>query len=96
MKYFFTGTFILLLSGCACDPVVKIQTQEVMVPVSVPCKAVVPQKPDYNFDKATADQSIFDKTKALLADRKLSAGYEEELVAALKSCNNKQNIILFY
>jgi hypothetical protein len=52
----------------------------------VPCKATVPTKPDFNFDKLTEDQDVFDKTKATLADRKLHLGYETELLAAVNSC----------
>ena len=75
------------MAGCATtEPAIKIVTQRVEVPVSVPCKAVVPTPPDLNFAKVTPDQDVFEKTKALLADRKLQLGYETELVAALNSC----------
>ncbi len=78
---------IILLSGCATtEPVINTVIQTVEVPVAVPCKAVVPVKPDFNFDKLNVDQDVFDKTKALLADRKLHLGYEGELLAALTSC----------
>jgi len=76
-----------LLSACATDkPVIQTVVQKVEVPVAVPCKATVPQKPDFNFDKLTVEQDIFDKTKAILADRKLHLGYEDEVLAALNSC----------
>ena len=79
--------FIAILSGCATtEPVINTVIQKVEVPVAVPCKVTVPAKPDYNFDKVTVDQDVFDKTKALLADRKLSQGYEGELIAALNTC----------
>lgn len=78
---------IILLSGCATtEPVINTVIQRVEVPIAVPCKAVVPLKPDFNFDKLTIDQDVFDKTKAVLADRKLHLGYEGELLAALTSC----------
>ena len=78
---------IILLSGCATtEPVSNTVIQRVEVPIAVPCKAVVPLKPDFNFDKLTIDQDVFDKTKAVLADRKLHLGYEGELLAALTSC----------
>lgn len=80
---------VILLSGCACvppEPVIKIEIQRVEVPIAVPCKAVTPTKPDFNFDKLTVEQNVFDKTKALLADRKLHLGYEGELLTALNSC----------
>lgn len=77
----------LFLAGCATDgPVIQTVVQKVEVPVSVPCKAKVPTKPDFNFDKLSIAHDIFDKTKATLADRKLHLGYETELLAALNSC----------
>ena len=79
--------FIAILAGCATtDPVIKTVIQKEEVPVAVPCKVAIPTKPDFNFDKLTEDKDIFDKTKALLADRKLHQGYEAELLAALNSC----------
>jgi uncharacterized lipoprotein YajG len=86
MKYFILLSCILLTACGTTKPIISVQPQEVFVPVAVACKAVVPSKPDFNFDKATVDQNIFDKIKALLADRKLHLGYETELLAALTSC----------
>jgi hypothetical protein len=78
---------VSLLAGCATTkPVIDVQTQEVFVPIATPCKAVVPSRPDFNFDKVTKTDDVFDKTKSLLADRKLHLGYETELLAALTSC----------
>ncbi len=77
----------VLLVGCATtDPVIQVKTQIVEVPIPVACKAEEPKKPEYNFDKLTSSNNIFDKGQALLADRELSKGYETELVAALRSC----------
>lgn len=83
--------FILLLTlifaGCATDGgVVKTVIQKVEIPIAVPCKVKVPSKPDFNFDKLTEQQDIDEKTKSLLADRKLHLGYEEDLSAALGAC----------
>jgi len=87
MKNIILISVIILLSGCATtEPVIDAEPQEVDIPIAVPCKAVVPDKPDFNFEKVTADQDVFEKTKALLADRKLHQGYEAELLAALNSC----------
>lgn len=78
---------VVLLSGCATtEPVINTVIQKVEIPIAVPCKAEVPVKPDFNFDKLTLDQDVFEKTRALLADRKLHLGYETELLAALNSC----------
>ena len=81
---------IVLLSGCALfskpQPGIEVQTQRVEIPISIPCKAQVPTKPNFNFDKLTTDKDIFVKDQALLADRELHLGYEAELLGALTSC----------
>ena len=79
---------VLFIAGCATTqpPGINTVIQKVEVPVAVPCKAVVPVAPAYNFDKLTTDKDIFVKEQAILADRLLHLGYEAELVAALNSC----------
>ena len=80
-------SLLLVLSGCATtDPVIKVEIQRVEVPIPVPCKTEEPTKPDFNFDKLSENDDIFVKIRAMLADRKLHIGYEEQLSAALKSC----------
>lgn len=86
MKYFILLSCIFLTACATTKPVIDVKTQTVLVPVTTPCKAEVPNKPDFNFDKITQEQDIFDKTKAILADRKLHLGYEAELLASLNSC----------
>jgi hypothetical protein len=79
--------FILLLTGCATtEPVIKIVTQRVEVPVPVACKEEVPAVPEYCFSKLSEGSDIYDKTKCLLSDRVRSIGYEIELLAKLKAC----------
>ena len=77
---------VLMLSACASNPVISTVVQKVEVPVAIPCKAQVPTKPEFSFDSLSEDKDIFEKIKALLADRKLHLGYETELSAALDSC----------
>jgi hypothetical protein len=78
----------LALTGCATTngPAVDAVIQKVNVPISIPCTAVVPPAPEYNFSNLTVDEDIFVKTQTLLADRDLSLGYEAQLLAALDSC----------
>ena len=77
----------LSLVGCATtEPVINTVIQTVEVPIAMPCKAVVPTKPKYNFDTLTIGQTLYAKSQATLADRKLHLGYEVELEAALNSC----------
>lgn len=79
---------ILSLAGCATStpPGINTVIQKVEVPIAVPCKVDIPVRPDFNFNKLTTQQDLFDKTKAVLADRRLHLGYETELLAALNSC----------
>jgi hypothetical protein len=77
----------IILSACAhTEPVINTVIQRVEIPIEVPCKATVPTRPDFNFNRLKANNNIFDKTKAALADRELHHGYEVELLAALNSC----------
>lgn len=77
---------VLLVACATTDPAISVETQTVKIPVAVPCKAKIPDAPIFNFDTIDPAQDIFEKTKILLADRKLHLGYEAELVAALNSC----------
>lgn len=78
---------LLILAGCATtEPTVEAHAQRVEVPIVVPCRAAIPPAPDFKFDKIDPKIDIFEKTKILLADRKLHLGYEAELLAALNSC----------
>jgi hypothetical protein len=78
---------LILLTACShTEPIINTVIQKVEVPVPVPCKAEEPVKPEFNFDKLSPDSDIFEKTKSLLADRKLHESYEAELLTALKSC----------
>jgi hypothetical protein len=86
-KLFLALPLILVLSGCALtEPVIKVVTQKVEVPVPVACKEEIPAVPEYCFTKLGQDSDIYDKTKCLLSDRERSLGYETELLAKLKAC----------
>lgn len=77
----------LLISACSTtDKPVVYETIKVNVPVPVECKTPMPEKPQYNFDQLSVDQTIYEKVRALLADRLLYLAYQAELEAALKSC----------
>ena len=78
---------LLVLTGCATtDPVLKVVTQRVEVPVPVACKEEAPVVPDYCFSKLTENSDIYDKTKCLLSDRARGLGYETELLAKFNAC----------
>lgn len=78
----------VLIMGCATapEPAVKVVIQRVEVPVEIPCKAVMPATPGLNFGSLSPEQDIFEKVRALLADRQLSIAHSAELAAALNSC----------
>jgi hypothetical protein len=86
-KVVISTVLVLMLSACATpEPIIKTEIQTVKVPVPIPCATEIPLKPDFNFDKLSLDKDIFEKVKALLADKSLHLGYEKELLTALKSC----------
>ncbi len=76
----------ILLAACSTNPS-NTKPVEVLVPVQVPCKITPPNKPDFAVDNLGIGEDIFDKVKALLAERKQRQGYELELEVAIKSCN---------
>jgi hypothetical protein len=77
----------IVLSACAhTEPVINTVIQRVEIPIEVPCKAKVPEVPDFNFGKLKPEDDIHAKVKSILADRELHLGYETELLAALNSC----------
>jgi hypothetical protein len=77
----------LLLTGCVTTKeVIRYETKEVKVPIPIKCETPIPEVPDFNFPKLKEEDTIFDKVKALLADRNLHLGYEEQLLTALQSC----------
>ena len=71
---------VLVLAGCS--PLTKV----VKVPVSVPCKVDMPKPPVWATESLSKDAGIFDQVKALLAERRQRQGYQEQLEAAIASC----------
>ena len=81
MKKFLSSVFIVFLfAGCANN------LREVHVPVPVKCQVVV-QKPQFHFDSAKKEMTIFEKVKLLVAERLQRQAYEAELELALESCS---------
>ncbi len=78
---------VLLLAACQTQqPGIKTVIQKVEIPVSVPCKEVIPLRPGFYFDKLVPSTDIYGQVQALSADRLLHEGYEEELLATLTAC----------
>jgi hypothetical protein len=78
----------LALSACAHRPEPRIETVEVPVPIAVKCAADPGPTPTYPDSDAAlrAAPNIFERTKLLLAGRKLRIGREGELEAAVSGC----------
>lgn len=77
----------MILVGCATpEPVVRIVTVRVEVPVPIACKEETPLPPAFCFDRLAETSNIYEMVQCLLSDRKLSQGYEIELTATLKAC----------
>ena len=84
MKHFCL-TFLFLLAACAApEPV--FTPVEVAVPVAVPCRAPGVQPPESALQKMTAQNSLFDKTRAALVELDVRKAYEARLQAALAVC----------
>jgi hypothetical protein len=77
---------IAALSGCAQKPIIKVETVEVLVPVRLPCSVEEPGEPFWNVPGVPRDATIFEQMRALLADRALAFGYQNELKTALGAC----------
>jgi hypothetical protein len=73
----------LALSGCVST---APKVQEVLVPVPVPCKVAIPDRPALAVDSLPVGSGIWEQMKALRAERSQRQGYETELEAAVKSC----------
>ena len=80
MKVLVTMAACIALAGCAAVP------QRYEVPVQVPCRVTVPEKPVWATESLKPDADIFDKVKALLAERRQRQAYETKLEAAAKAC----------
>lgn len=77
---------VLLLSGCTTTPPPVPKPQIVQVPVRVPCDIEEPPLPPLSFQALSQESTLYEKVQALLADRLLHLGYEEQLRTALRGC----------
>ncbi|MFO3675810.1 hypothetical protein ACKWMZ_26995 [Pseudomonas protegens] len=77
--------FALVLVGCAArEP--EVRTVRVEVPVQVPCKAPVVPVPAWATDSIKKTDSMEQKVRALLAERRQRIGYERLLIASIAVC----------
>jgi len=76
---------VVLLTGCSArEP--EIRTLRVEVPVQVPCRAPVVAEPAFAAASLKKTDSLEQKVRALLAERRQRMGYERELVASNMAC----------
>lgn len=78
----------LLVAGCATQPPPQVIEKPVRVdvPVSVPCKITPVTRPVFAFGAALPSWGLYDKGRALLADREQRQAYEGQLEAAVRAC----------
>ena len=74
----------LLLAGCQTAPISLPPSVE--VPVSVPCRAVMPATPAWATDTMQPGADIYERTVLLLAEREQRIGFETQLIAAVGAC----------
>jgi hypothetical protein len=79
MRMFVFPPIFLALSACASKPPV-----EVSIPVPVPC--ITTDIPEPVYPSVEADAGLYVRVQALLAERELRKGYEEQLKAAVAGC----------
>lgn len=87
MRWIIVG-MLVLLAGCAAQPVAEPEPRVVRaeVPVQVPCRVKAPAVPAWAAEGLRKEDSLEVKVRALLAERRQRIGYEWELVAAVASC----------
>jgi len=78
--------YCLLLAGCAAEPQIIREPFEVKVPVEVPCKLTLPDKPQLTADALDPTVSDVVWLKAALADRERLIYYVLQLETAIKVC----------
>lgn len=74
------------LAGCSSAPKIEYKTVEVKVPFRTPCSAKTPIAPEWLTPLVLKGADVYVQMRALLADRELSKGYQNELETALSTC----------
>lgn len=85
MKRIATALLAAVLAGCATENTI-VRTVEVKVPVPVPCRIEPIERPAFAFDAVTPAYGLYEKGRALLAEREQRIAYEARLEAAITAC----------
>jgi hypothetical protein len=87
MKSGLIAIVVLGLAGCATSaPTIVYKPVDVKVPVEVPCKVKAPDVPKWALDGVSPGADIFVKGRAMVAELQQRIAYEDELLAAVASC----------
>ncbi|RPY15076.1 hypothetical protein [Pseudomonas aeruginosa] len=79
---------IVALAGCAGQVEPEPRTVRVDVPVAVPCRAPAVEVPAWAAAGLKKSDDLQTKVRALLAERRQRIGYEAQLLAANRACQN--------
>ncbi|MFU5179985.1 hypothetical protein [Pseudomonas aeruginosa] len=79
---------IVALVGCAGRQEAEPRTVRVEVPVAVPCRAPAVEVPAWATDGLKKSDDLQTKVRALLAERLQRIGYEAQLLAANRACQD--------
>ena len=78
---------VAVLSGCVSNPSVQTAT----VTVTVPCVNVAPTHEAFATTTLKSDADVFEKGRAVAAERVQRVQYEREMEAAIAACLVKFN-----
>ncbi|ARC79642.1 hypothetical protein AXW93_12545 [Pseudomonas aeruginosa] len=79
---------VFALAGCAGRQDAKPRTVRVEVPVAVPCRVPAVEVPAWAAAGLKKSDDLQTKVRALLAERRQRIGYEAQLLAANRACQN--------
>lgn len=93
MKTILIALLSVVLAGCISnpfksDPEIRIvkEPYEVKVPVPVPCKATMPEKPVFAVDVVSKSADTLDKGTSVMTELEQRRQYERVLEAAMIAC----------
>ncbi|AIL00214.1 hypothetical protein R6U49_00770 [Pseudomonas aeruginosa] len=79
---------VFALAGCAGQVEPEPRTVRVEVPVAVPCRVPAVEVPAWAAAGLRKDDDLQTKVRALLAERRQRVGYEAQLLAANRACQD--------
>ncbi|MFU5620068.1 hypothetical protein [Pseudomonas aeruginosa] len=79
---------VFALVGCAGRQETEPRTVRVEVPVAVPCRAPAVEVPAWAAAGLRKGDDLQTKVRALLAERRQRIGYEAQLLAANRACQD--------